>query len=292
MQLNKSDIKLLSTIEPFLNTLQEFIDQHIQGSKALTALAIHNKFCEETDCNLDKDTFVRAFRLSVKLDKITGIEGVKRLGYRRIGFAGKSKSAIDNTIELINPYIDDLQAFIDLHIQGAVKMTASVIYTKFKNENECLLSEDDFIKAFRLAIRDNKITGLTSAYKFGYKRAGYHEESTNAENSTEELENDSCEIILNTTSKITALDKYNWGLQTKKESGHWTTDAYFGTTYNALRIIARKIINREIQDMDNFNIDELSKQILKAEKNIASKLDMLINQSHPKNNSNDSTEVI
>jgi hypothetical protein len=269
-QLSKTDEKYLSMVEPHLGDIQAFVDLHIQGSSTLTAAAIHQGFTAETDCDLSGDDFIKGFRIAVRIDKITGIESAKRAGYRRIG-AAKGQSAADAALESIVPYLDDLQSFVDLHIQGSTRMTAAVIYQKFSAENKCELSEDDFVKAFRLALRENKIVGLESAYRFGYKRAGAKPEVSDDSASAGDDKagnNGRGEVVIDERRRLVALDKYNWAYQTRKDSGRWNNESYYSNAFQALRGLARKLMDDELKQMESFPVEQLEQKFSEAESNL------------------------
>ena len=82
-------------------------------------------------------------------------------------------SGEEKQLAVIKPYISEIQAFIDENIVGTVTMTGIVIAEKFFAKNSaCLVSPNDFVKGFRLALREGLITGLEPAQSRGYKRAG------------------------------------------------------------------------------------------------------------------------
>lgn len=274
-QLTKTDEKYLSAIEPYLEDLQKFVAENIRGTNTMTAGAVAEAF----NSDLDAKTFVNGFRLAVRTGKITGIESAQRMGYRELGSGGKSRSAADMALESIEPYIDDLQACVDLHIQGKTKMTAAVIYQKFTEENSCDLTEDEFVKAFRLALRENKITGLENAYRFGYKRAGAVAITNNSDvGDDENTEHDNAEVIIDDRRRVVALDRLNWGYQVRRDSGSWATEAYFTNTEMMIRGIARKLLDDELKIMDRFNIEELLNRLGEAEKRLTKLLTKALNE--------------
>ena len=267
-QLTKTDEKYLALIEPHLGDLQAFVELHIHGSSTLTAAAIHEGFVAESNCDLPADDFIKGFRVAVRVGKITGIESAKRAGYREKG-AAPGQSAADAALENIDPYLEDLQSFVDLHIQGDTRMTAAVIYQKFSAENKCELSEDDFVKAFRLALRENKIVGLESAYRFGYKRAGATSDDAASGDDESVGNNGRGVVIIDDRRRLVALDKYNWGYQTRKDSGRWSTDGYYAHVFQALRGLARKLIDDELKNMESFPVDQLEQKFAEAESNLS-----------------------
>lgn len=278
MTLNKTEEKQLELITPFLDELQKFVDDNIKESSALTAAGVYEKFTPGSNCKLTADDFIKSFRIAVKSGKITGIESAKRLGYRRIGEKVVTKTMPDMALAGIEPYLGALQVWIDQRIQGEVRMTAAVIYTKFKNEKGCVLEEEDFIKSFRLALREGKLTGLESAYRFGYKRIGSgpvkeREDTT----STEEEIDTRCEIIIDDRRKIVPLDRLNWGLQTRKDSGTWVTEAYFPNISSHVRCIAIKLLDSELKNIPRFHLEQLEEKFAEAEKRITNLLQALMN---------------
>jgi hypothetical protein len=274
-QLTKTDEKFLEVIEPHLAGLQKFVAENIRGANTMTAAAIAEAF----DSGLDAKTFINGFRLAVRTGKITGIESAQRSGYRELGSGGQSRSAADVALESITPYLENIQAFVDKHIQDSTRMTAAVIYTKFKAEKGCDLSEDEFVKAFRFALRENKIIGLESAYRFGYKRTGAVAitEDSDGDNEEEKTGHDNAEVIIDDRRRVVALDRLNWGYQVRRDSGTWATEAYFNNTELMIRSIARKLLDDELKGMNRFNLDELLERFQEAEDRITKLLVKTIN---------------
>jgi hypothetical protein len=87
-EVNKADAKNLSYVEVHLSILQQFIDNNIKGSNCMTAAAVYAAFSKQYNISsVGENDFINGFRTAVKLGKLTGIEGAKRAGYRRIGTA-------------------------------------------------------------------------------------------------------------------------------------------------------------------------------------------------------------
>lgn len=275
-ELNKTEKKYLARIEKYLEDIQAFIDLHVQGSNTMTAAEIADGFCKENDCDLSNKDFVASFRVALREGKITGIQNAGRAGYRREGTHSKSK---DDQLEDLALYLEDLQTFVDLYIQGENKMTAAAIYARFKKENGCELEEEAFIKAFRLAIKEDLITGLESAYRYGYKRIGTGT-STNSSSSDDEdnTERTRGVIQLDENHRIVSLDRFCWAIQTRKESGLWMNEGYYGNSYNLIRGIARKLIDMELKTMDTFDADQLEAKFQEVETRLADLLNKAINQ--------------
>lgn len=251
----------------------------IEEDTAMTAAEVHTGFCDTFDCELSADEFIKGFRVAVRAGKITGIESAKRLGYRKVGSAGKpSASKTDPTLEAFTPYLSDVQEFVSANIKGDVRMTAAVIYNKFKLSNGCELTEDEFIKGFRYAIRDKKITGLESAYRFGYREAGSGK-VTKEDGDSEAVKagHDVCEIIIDDRRKVVALDRLNWGYQVRKDSGAWVTEAYFSNFYNGIRSVACKLMDDELKGSEQFPVDQLLEKMEEAESRIT---DLLLKAFH------------
>jgi len=276
--LSKTEAKLLGALAPHLDNLQIFLDIHIRGSNAMTAAAIADAFIKEYKCDLDSDTFIKAFRLAVHENKIKGIAGAKRRGYYRVGEFVAAKVPEEKKEEppdVLAPYIEGVQKFIDDNIQGTVKMTAAVIYNGFKAAKGCELSEDDFVKSFRAAVHDNKIVGLEGARRFGYGRAGTVSEESEPAIESERVSAFSCEIVIDDHRKIVALDRTNWGYMTRR-SGSWLVEAYFANTTEMVRSIARKVIDGELKGMGNFNFAELEHKFQESEHRVAKLLSRAI----------------
>lgn len=266
--LSKTDEKLLEVISPHLDNLQAFVDTHIRGSRAMTAAVIAETFIKEYKCDLDAETLTRAFRIAVRENKIKGIAGARRRGYYRVGEFEKADednsdasdtSDVPDVPDVLDPYIEGIQKFVDENIKGDVRMTSPSIYDGFKAGNECALSEEEFVRAFRVAIRDNKIVGLVGARGSGYGRSEPSEEGESTSG---------CEIIIDEHRKIVALDRLNWGYMTRR-SGNWTVDAYFTNTTEMVRSIARKVLDGELKTMGIFDFASLEKKFQESENRIA-----------------------
>ena len=272
--LTKTEVKYLAAIEPFLPDLQAFVNKHIKGSSTMTAATVHEKFTASHDsCNLDSKLFINGFRAAVRTGRITGIEGAKRAGYREKGakVVSNTKTTANKTLDAIDPYLGDIQAFIDLRFDNdEVRMTAAVIYQKFSEDNECSLDEKEFVNAFRLALREGKLTGLESAYRFGYKKAGAQGSSPRASSSEDDDVHSTGqgEVVIDDRRRLIALDKYNWAFQTRKDSGRWTTEAYYSNAFQALRGLARKLMDDELKHMPTFPLDQLEQKFTEAEDNL------------------------
>jgi hypothetical protein len=274
--LNTTDSNSLNVIAQYLTVIQSFIDQNITNSNNMTSAAIYLALIAEKAFDIDQDSFIKGFRVAVRVGQITGIESAKRAGYRKIG-SGTSINSKEKIENIILPYLEDIQKIVDEKIQGNVKMTASAIYQVYNSQHGCDLSEDDFVKAFRLAVKEGDITGLETAYKFGYKRSGFNPLSGSV-NTDEIISKASCEIIINERHKIVALDRHNWGYMFQRDSGTWSVNAYFDSTRSMLKSVSRKIIDDEIKGMESFNITELINKIDQAENRIANLLYDLVKE--------------
>ncbi len=267
-ELNVTDAKSLAAIKPFIGALQTFVKKNICNGNTMTAGTIYEAFSKESKCSLDSESFVKGFRVAVRAGLITGIESAKRSGYKEAGTA-ITRSANDDVLDDIAPYLEGIQAFVDKHIQGETKMTAAVIYEKFSKITKCELSEEDFVKSFRLAIREGKIQGLESAYRFGYKRIGT---TTIAEGDEADVEektgHDICEIVIDERRKLVALDRLNWALQVRRDTGTWATEAYIPNMSSGLQCLAKRLLDDELKGMNRFLLQDLVSHIIKAENRI------------------------
>lgn len=271
-ELNKTEKKYLTRIEKYLEDLQAFIDLYIQDSNTMTAAEIAERFFKENDCDLSQKDFVASFRVALRESKITGIQNAGRAGYRREGTHSKSK---DDQLEDIALYLENLQTFVDLYIQGENKMTAAAIYTQFKKENGCELDEETFIKAFRLAVKKG-LFPLESAYRYGYKRVGTGNTPSKVEDE-DNAERTHGVIQLDENRRVVALDRFCWAIQTRKESGAWINEGYYGNAYNLLRGISRKLIDLELKTMDTFDMDQLEVKFQEIETKLTDLLNKAIN---------------
>jgi hypothetical protein len=187
INLSKNDSKILAIFQPYVANLQGFIDRNIYGTVSMTAATIAEKFLKQnTDCKFSQDDLVKAFRLCVNTGAITGIEGVRKAGYRRVSAGSAPKpnqpKSIDEMLKDISPYIPSIQVWADEVIQGDTRLTAQAIYEAFKKDKGCDLDENTFVEQFRIAVREDKIVGLYSARRWGYGR----DDGTESEDSSSE----------------------------------------------------------------------------------------------------------
>jgi hypothetical protein len=75
-------------------------------------------------------------------------------------------------ISYIENIIPVIQEFVSKHIKNGNAMTAAKVYEGFSKETKCDISEDDFIKGFRVAVREGLIKGIIGAKRAGYKAIG------------------------------------------------------------------------------------------------------------------------
>lgn len=277
--ISKYETKMLEIVRPFLADLQTFINTNIiEADVAMTAPKVQETFCQTHDIgDVRTEDFIFGFRVAVKTGELTGIEGVRKAGYRKIGSnASQVKEAKENTepkeeTTQLDGSVEVLQGFVDKHIIGENKMTAAQIYTKFKQECGCDLSEDDFIKAFRILVRQDKITGLESAQRAGYKRATEQSESDNTEEVA--LDSDKCQIVISDRRVLVSEDHRNWKLLLKKNpTSGWVTDGYYGSTDQMLRALSKKLVDDELRNMKGFTIAQLTEKLDEAVANISGML--------------------
>ena len=92
--LSKAELKYVQTMTPYLVAVQALVDDHIiRGNKPLTAVKFQEIFYKGNACNLPPEEFVMGFRVLVRVGKVTGIEGVRKVGYRKIKGAEASVSS-------------------------------------------------------------------------------------------------------------------------------------------------------------------------------------------------------
>ncbi len=272
--MNKYEAKHFELIEALIPSIQGFLDKNIVGDKAMTAAVIAEKFIKENKCQISQDDFVTGFRLAVREGSLKGIVGVRKAGYRRTDAAHSTVKAVDKTLGAFVPYVEKVQILIDKYVQGITKMTAAAIYHKFLAENGiCDLDEEEFIKGFRLALHEGKLTGLCSAGRWGYKRgdSSSEEEEDNEEEDSpeeEEVHSKGCEVIIDDTHKLTALDDKNWGYQIRKASGIWSTVSYFGNSVAMVSSLARRMIDEQWKTSDSFDIHQLEQKLKEMEARI------------------------
>lgn len=275
-ELNVTEAKSLALVESFIADIQNYVDVNIGEGNAMTAAAVYEGFKSEAGCDLGEEDFIKGFRAAVKTERITGIEGAKRAGYRRIGDTLKPKSTED-VLELLEPYIAGIQAFVDKNIQGEVRMTAAVLFEKFSRTTKVNLSSDDFVKLFRIAIREDKIQGLESAYKFGYKRAGTKSVISDDDDTEEEKTgHDVCEIVIDERRKLIVLDRLNWALQVRRDTGTWATEAYIPNIPSGIHSLARRLMDDELKGLSKFALRDFASRVVEAENRITELLTKIV----------------
>ena len=273
-ELNKHDTKALETITPFLAKLQEFINVNIIDTKTsgMTAAKVQEKFYQEnSDVTVSPSDFIYGFRIAVKTDSITGIEGVKKAGYRMIGFEkSATKEAAPEKINALADVVEFVQATVDKYIVNDTKMTAAMLFEKYSADYGCSLSSEEFVNNFRGLIKDGKITGLKNAYRAGYRRDNGEEEvASSSDNEVPQTKGKHMELMLTDRLKAVAIDSRNWQLQRKGESGKWKKDCYCSTTSNMFSTLANKAFDDEFKHMDSFSIKEFAERLELAEERIA-----------------------
>ena len=278
--MNNSETKQLALINAFIPDIQLFIDKNVVGNKTMTALMIAESFMNGSKCDISTDDFVKSLRLAIRECLITGLEGAGRHGYKHSNTVRAPKVVpTDPALAAFLPYLDKVRAFVDKNIRGEKRMTAAAIYQKFLSENgTCTMGEEDFIRAFRLAVSDGKIAGLESAKRFGYKRAGSDDdidepaEEVVVEDSEVEDSSDSftkgCEIVIDASHRIVALDEKNWGYQIRYGKT-WQNTAYFGNSGDMVRGIARRIADNHIKEFaGSISFSQLEQKLSEAETRI------------------------
>lgn len=281
-ELNITEAKSLSLVEDFINDIQNYVDENIREGNAMTAADIYEGFKSKGICGLAKDDFIKGFRAGVKSNRIQGIEGAKGAGYRRIGDTLKSKNT-DDSLELFEPYIDGIQSFIDKNIQGEVKMTAAVIFDKFSRTTKVNISSDDFVKLFRLAIREGRIKGLESAYRFGYKRASAISEtesvtSDNTDNEEEKTGHDNCEIIIDERRRLVGFDRFNWVLQVRRDTGTWANEAFIPKVMSGIKCLASRLMEDELKGLGKIELKDFVSKVTEAENHLVELLTKILVQ--------------
>lgn len=284
MTLNITEEKFLKLILPLIKDIQVFVDKNIIGSNAMKAADVYTNFSKEYDCGeLDQESFVKGFRAAVKNGDISGIIGAKRAGYKRIG-KNLLKSQSSNNFTAINPYIENIQKFVNERIiLENTRMTAVVVFENFSKEYDCDLEEDEFVKCFRYIVFNKQIKGLKSFKRFGYGKANNDisiedEEGDFILNNIENEE--SCTIMINSHTRIISLDKYNWGYQTKnKNSGNWMTDAYFDSAKTAIKAIANKAVDNEFKTLDSCMLNDFISRIEKIERKFSAIIEQVVRPS-------------
>jgi hypothetical protein len=279
VELNKHDLKALETITPYVAKLQEFVQANIIDTKTsgLPAAKVQEQFFKQNDgVTLSPVDFIYGFRVAVKAGSITGIEGVKKAGYRMVGFE-KTTGATKEPVEKVNPLTDvveALQVTVDKHIQGENKMTAAMLFEKYIEDNTCQLGSTDFVNAFRGLVKDGKIVGLKNAYRAGYKRDNGEEEvvASSSDNEVEDVAAKSSgkpEILLTGRLKAVGIDSRNWQLQRLGSTGKWKNDGYCASTSDLFQTLARKAFDDELKNMGCFTIQEFADKLEQAEERIA-----------------------
>jgi hypothetical protein len=176
----------------------------------------------------------------------------------------------EQRLKVLTSYLSDLQAFVDLNITGNVRMTTKVIFEKFSEDNEIDMSEEDFIPAFRAAVREGKITGLANAYKWGYQSDKYNCAITGVEteegsdrdlviDSDSSDSDDGLEIYFEPNIRLRKIDGLNWAIQ-KKKGNTWINKSYYSKLDNALHGIAHSMIDNSLK-LSNIKVTDLEKLV-------------------------------
>jgi len=78
MTLTKYEQDAITNLEYQLDYIQEFLDEHIKDSNAMTARDIYDKFCEEYECVETPKDFIFGLKAAIKVKRIKGVEGGTR----------------------------------------------------------------------------------------------------------------------------------------------------------------------------------------------------------------------
>jgi hypothetical protein len=101
-----------------LEVLQEIVNEHILAkNKPMTAKTIYSIFIKKVDTDIKETNFCGAFSASVRLGRITGVEGVRKVGYRpamEVVSEAEESSPEDTTPEGGTIMISDHQRLIAL----------------------------------------------------------------------------------------------------------------------------------------------------------------------------------
>lgn len=283
--MNKIEEQQLKLIESLLGDLQAFIDLYIVDGNTMTAPEIATKFVAENKCNVTAGDLAIGFRLAIREGRLTGIEGARGVGFRRCD--GNHVSSAQKNVLAFVPVIPKLQAVIDKHIQGKNTLDADGIFKKFAREHgDCGLPKNTFIVQFRAAVHDGKITGIEGAGRAGYRRITAATaakpkpavveptvtDPVTPEAQTIEVSEDDgsskCEIVIDETRRIVALDDKNWAYQ-KKGGSSWMTTAYFNNCSNMVQSISRKMIEEKLKTLESFDFVDLEQKVREAELHLA-----------------------
>jgi hypothetical protein len=183
----------------------------------------------------------------------------------------------------LEPYIDIVQKFVDDNITEGVAMPAKVVYAELASQVQ--LSEKDFIASFRVNVRCGRISGIEGARRWGYRCIGdgpithaytngemkpiaahngkktklepepepeepEPEEPEEPESEPEpELYPEHTKTVLYLTKfyRLVGLDRYQWALQKRSGESSWQNRGYWSSLQDALRAVARKMLNDEIK---------------------------------------------
>jgi hypothetical protein len=171
----------------------------------------------------------------VRADKVTGIEGVRKVGYRRLKGAEASVPAKPVVQE---PEKTGFDKVLDEELKSP----------KFKAEYDEAVEE---IAAEQVA-------------------AEQVEEEVEESPSSTPTPNVSTvgTIMIDECRRLVPLDKLNWSFQERKNSGIWVNKGYFVNYAEGLRAVAGKLMDDEIRAMPNFNLAEACSRIIAAENKI------------------------
>jgi hypothetical protein len=82
-ELSKAERTQAGHLEPYIETVQKFVDENITEGVAMPAKAVYEGLASQVQ--LSEKDFVASFRTNVKCGRISGIVSAHRWGYRRIG---------------------------------------------------------------------------------------------------------------------------------------------------------------------------------------------------------------
>ena len=179
-----------------------------------------------------------------------------------------------NPIEAVKPHLATIQQWVDENITEDVAMPSKEIGARLSEIID--LPAEELAVGFRGLVKSGDILGIAGRRKVGFCRPGYQgqKKSSPAVVDTGPPEN-TC-VELSQTQRIYAVDARNWALQTWNGSA-WLSQAYWSTLDQALRGVARRMVNRElrIRTLDVKDLNQLSTAIQAAENNVLASLQQL-----------------
>ena len=138
--------------------------------------------------------------------------------------------------ELLKDHIKTVQEFVDKNITNDNPMPAKDIFAGLSGRGHYAkingLSQDEFVNSLRINVKIGRICGIAPKRRWGYCRVDEADGKMT--------------IPIGRKYRIYSVDNHNWALQ-KRNASNWISCAYWSRLDQALRGVARRMVNGELR---------------------------------------------